>query len=204
MYDLLDAPMGKIYADLAELDRSGRRFGRFPLFALTRTGNLLASGFCERMISAGNLVMPKGRTVLSDVVLRKTVLLKMNRKYMEHMKKEHPELAGKMTQKYEDALLAHLAKTADAGPKDDAATTQDAAGQDPAAAAQMWHEVMNFASNYFDHADAAAADAAEAEEPNYNEFDDPDVLRIMEETDMSQYDDVNLAYGLQACSIDEL
>ena len=49
----------------------------------------------------------------------------------------------------------------------------------------------------------STADAAEEEEPNYNEFEDPDVLRIMEETDMSQYDDVNLVHGIQD-SIDEL
>jgi len=198
IYDLLDAPMAQIYTYLeGHCDKSGRRFAKLPRFAKTRIGNLLASSYCERMISAGNLVMPKGRTVLSDDLLHKVVLLKMNRKFMEHMKKTYPQLASEMVAKYEKALIAHLsangASTVAPDPAPDPAAAQDPAAAEAAAAA-TWDEVMNFARGHFAPQPAEPQQPTEPQQPVDT---DEDYTRILEETDMSILDDANLAHGLQ-------
>jgi hypothetical protein len=49
-------------------------------------GALNAESFAERIISGANLVMGKGNTLLSDKYLEMLVVLRMNRKFMEHMR----------------------------------------------------------------------------------------------------------------------
>jgi len=186
VYDLLDAPMGQIYLQLEALDKGGRKFGLMPKFSTTRIGNLLASSCCERMISAANLVMPKGRTVLDDQFLFKVVLLKMNRKFMEHMKARHPELAKQMLDRYEAALIAHMARATTETP-----AQEPGAPVDPAVAADMSAEVMDFAHRYFANANvdpAASDDVPSAEDELY---------RIIEDTNLSEYDGMDFASSFQ-------
>ena len=74
-------------------------YGHFPLLATILSGDNLSSSFSEALISVANLVMPEGRTVLSPAMLEKLAVLRMNRKFMLYMKKEHPELAVEILKK---------------------------------------------------------------------------------------------------------
>ena len=50
-------------------------------------GALSAQSFAERMISAGNLLITRKRTLLDDDLINKLIVLRMNRKFMEFMRK---------------------------------------------------------------------------------------------------------------------
>jgi len=79
MDDLIKLPMGQYYD---KLEKTGE-FGHFPRMARTYIGANLSEGFCERMISVANQVMTKGNTLLKDEHLKKLVVLRMNREFME-------------------------------------------------------------------------------------------------------------------------
>ena len=49
-------------------------------------GTFLASSFCERINSAGNLVMTDGNTMLGDEELNMMATLRMNRDFMKFMR----------------------------------------------------------------------------------------------------------------------
>jgi hypothetical protein len=80
--DLLTLPMGE-YFD--KLEKSGE-FGKLPTMARCYVGANLSEGFCERIISAGNLAMDEGNTLLSHDHLKKLVLLRVNRDFMIYMR----------------------------------------------------------------------------------------------------------------------
>lgn len=52
-------------------------------------GALNAESFAERVVSGANLVMGKGNTLLSDKYLEMLVVLRMNCKFMEHMREHY-------------------------------------------------------------------------------------------------------------------
>ena len=60
-------------------------------------GSLNAESFCERVISACNLVMTTGNTLLGNEELEMLVLLRINRQFMEHMRIHHPEVSNQGT-----------------------------------------------------------------------------------------------------------
>ena len=68
--------------------------------ALTLLGNNLASSFCERINSAGKLVMTDGRTLLSKNHLEMLVALRINKKFMYHMKKNHKKLGKELIDQF--------------------------------------------------------------------------------------------------------
>ena len=53
---------------------------------------LNAGSFCERGLSAGNLIMTKGNTLLSDEKVEMLIILRMNRHFMEFMRAEYPDV----------------------------------------------------------------------------------------------------------------
>lgn len=65
-----------------------------PKMVLTVLGNNLASSYVERMNSAGKLILHKGRILLSDHMLNMLVVIRMNRKFMEFMRENYPNLAA--------------------------------------------------------------------------------------------------------------
>jgi len=67
--------------------------GYIPQLALTVLGNNMAQSFCERMISAANLIMHLGATCIGEQYLGRLCVLRMNREYMEFMKLYYPNLA---------------------------------------------------------------------------------------------------------------
>jgi hypothetical protein len=86
--DLVDVPIGGLYARIHARDKE-RRYGYLPLMARSTLGNNLAQGYCERIISAGNDVVDKGNTSMSDGMVRKLVMLRMNRDFMNYMRENY-------------------------------------------------------------------------------------------------------------------
>ena len=52
-------------------------------------GDLNAESFAERVVSCSNLVMTNGNTLLGDKMLEMLVVLRMNREFMEFMRREY-------------------------------------------------------------------------------------------------------------------
>lgn len=117
--DLYKLDMGVIYNALYESDQGYERqiYGHLPLMAICTTSDNLASSFSENLISVANLVMPEGRTMLSACMVEKLSILRMNRKFMEYMRKKHPELAAGILKKQLEALVRmEMEKEANANP----------------------------------------------------------------------------------------
>ena len=75
-------------------DPDRKNFGFIPLMASCSSGEigaLNAESFAERVISGSNLVMTNGNTLLGDKMLDMLVVLRMNREFMEFMRREYAE-----------------------------------------------------------------------------------------------------------------
>jgi adenylosuccinate synthase len=59
----------------------------------TSVGSLLASSYAERVNSAANLILTKGNTLLAEEEINMCTVLRMNRRFMEFMRKYHPDAA---------------------------------------------------------------------------------------------------------------
>lgn len=95
--DLLPLDMGVLMRKLCKEPTSFENFGYIPLMAGCspyQIGSLNAESFCERVISACNLVMTTGNTLLGNEELEMLVLLRINRQFMEHMRIHHPEVSN--------------------------------------------------------------------------------------------------------------
>lgn len=78
---LMPLNIGKLYKKL----EGDRRYGHLPAMARSSRCNIGALGaqsFCERIISAGNIVMTDGNTLLSSDELDMMVVLRTNRNFM--------------------------------------------------------------------------------------------------------------------------
>jgi len=95
LHDLIDIDLGRLYHKLiTKVDPDRSRFGFLPLMAGCcdgQIGALNAESFAERVISGANLVMTNGSTLLGDKRLEKLVVLRMNREFMEFMRREYAE-----------------------------------------------------------------------------------------------------------------
>ena len=102
--DLWECDMGAVLKTyFIKVDPEKLRFGYLPKMATTSEGSmgsLRASSFCERIISAANLILTKGNTVLSPEMINMCVVLRMNRRFMNWMRENHPELAMAGAQKH--------------------------------------------------------------------------------------------------------
>jgi len=91
--DLMQLDVGIVYLDIQKTEDHDRsKFGFIPLLASCSDGEigaLNAESFAERIISAVNLVMTDGRTLLDDATLDKLVVLRMNRDFMIFMRKHY-------------------------------------------------------------------------------------------------------------------
>ena len=94
--DLWKADMGKILKEkFIDIDPEKEKFGFLPKMATASKGSigaLLASGFAERIISAGNQLCTKVNSLLSPEEINMCVVLRMNRKFMAFMRKHHADL----------------------------------------------------------------------------------------------------------------
>ena len=78
-----------------KVDPDGSKFGHLPKMALASKGMmgvLMAASFCERINSCANLVVTEGNSLLSTDEIDKCVVLRMNKTFMEFMRKNYPEV----------------------------------------------------------------------------------------------------------------
>ncbi len=91
--DLMFLDIGVVYLHILKTEDPDRsKFGFLPLLASCSSGQLgalNAESFAERIISAVNLTMTDGRTVLDDSILDSLVVLRMNRDFMTFMRKHY-------------------------------------------------------------------------------------------------------------------
>ena len=93
--DLMPLDVGIVYLHILKNEDPDRsKFDFLPLLASCSSGEigaLNAESFAERIISAVNLIMTEGRTLLDDATLDKLVVLRMNREFMVFMRKHYFE-----------------------------------------------------------------------------------------------------------------
>ena len=93
--DLIDLDIGRLYEKIITVvDPDRQKYGFLPLMAGCcdgQIGALNAESFAERVISGANLVMTNGNTLLGDQMLEMLVVLRMNREFMEFMRREYAE-----------------------------------------------------------------------------------------------------------------
>lgn len=89
---LLPLNTGKLYKRI----EGEKKYGYLPVMARSsrwNIGALAAQSFCERVISAANIVMTDGNTLLSDEELYLLVALRMNREFMKWARERFAHLA---------------------------------------------------------------------------------------------------------------
>jgi len=99
--DLWQADMGYVLRDyFFKDDPQGTQYGYLPKMAMALKGmmcQVMAASFCERVNScAGNVVDERNSSLGVDQIDKMTVL-SMNKKFMEFMRREYPEVVTKGT-----------------------------------------------------------------------------------------------------------
>jgi hypothetical protein len=95
--DLLHANMFKVYSDMLRSEslrlKKGlsAKFGYLPMMAVAALGALNAESFCERVLSCVKLVVSDLHVSLKAEEIRMLVMLRMNREFMEYMRKTYPD-----------------------------------------------------------------------------------------------------------------
>ncbi len=83
-------------------DPERRVFGLIPFmarFTKYQIGAVNAESYCERVLSAGNHIMPTGRTLLSSSNLEKMTMIRMNADFIAHVR-AHPIFGPKLKEKF--------------------------------------------------------------------------------------------------------
>ena len=103
MSDLLPLDVGPLYKKLEKSDPERRVYGHIPRMAACcygQIGALNAESFCERSLRCAGHVLTEGNSLLGDVELEMLVILRMNRKFMEFMRTNYPELARSLANQH--------------------------------------------------------------------------------------------------------
>jgi len=85
--------MFKLYADMLKSDKQRVKggqpanFGYLPIMPVATLGSLNAVSFCERVLSCVKLVVSDLHVRLKPSEIRMLVMLRMNRGFMEYMRK---------------------------------------------------------------------------------------------------------------------
>ena len=93
--DLMPLDVGGIYRKIEASDKDRRLYGLIPLMASSsygQIGALNAESFCERVLRCAGHVLTEGNTLLLDDELEMLVILRMNRDFMQFMRKHHNHL----------------------------------------------------------------------------------------------------------------
>jgi hypothetical protein len=103
--DLWSTNMGYVMREYFFKDKDREtKYGHIPKMAVASRGMMgatMASSFCERINSCANLVCTKGNSMLSDDEIDKVVTLRMNREFMEFMRRaNYPEVIKSLFPKY--------------------------------------------------------------------------------------------------------
>jgi len=94
--DLMRLPIGVLYNKMIAAAGSFALYGYIPLMASCSAGQIGALGaesFCERVLSAANLVLDEGNTCLKPTTVEMLVLLRINRDFMDFMRATYPHLS---------------------------------------------------------------------------------------------------------------
>ena len=84
--DLMKLHMGIFYRKLIASDPGQRSYGFIPLMAACSSGQIGAlnsESFCKRVLSAGNLVVDEGNTLLDPEEVEMLTVLRINRTFIE-------------------------------------------------------------------------------------------------------------------------
>ena len=93
---LWDADLAPVFNALRILNDSNQ-FGYFiemALYSVHAISTPAASSFCERVNSAGKLVMTQRSMKMKPEKVEERVLLRMNRRFMDHMRKSYPDFTA--------------------------------------------------------------------------------------------------------------
>lgn len=94
--DLWEADMGYVLRHyFLKDDEDGTKYGYLPKMAMASKGMmcaLMASSFCERINSCAGTVVDEMNSSLSVDEIDKLTVLRMNKEFMEFMRKEYPEV----------------------------------------------------------------------------------------------------------------
>ena len=91
--DLLDANMFKLHTDMLKSDKQcvkggqPAKFGYLPMMAVATLDDLNTESFCESVLSSVKLVVSDLHVSLKPSEIRMLVMLRMNRGFMEYMRK---------------------------------------------------------------------------------------------------------------------
>ena len=89
VFDLMELDMGIFYNKIIKSDANRKIYGYIPAMAScchAEIGALNAESFCERVLSAANLVVNEGNTLLSSDEVEMLGVLRINRTFMEKMR----------------------------------------------------------------------------------------------------------------------
>ena len=88
--DLMQLPIGRVYKNMiAAGNAEDPTYGFLPLMAgcsKAQIGALNAESYAERVLSAANLIVTDGNTLLHDDMIEKLVLLRINRDFIKYMR----------------------------------------------------------------------------------------------------------------------
>ena len=109
--DLMHVPIAKIYKRLE--DAAGKEdaafYGHLVSMARTYIGGNMSESFCERVLSVANDVMTTGNTLLKASHLKKIVLLRVNRRFMEYMREHRKDVVMLVAKKKKMLCAENLA-----------------------------------------------------------------------------------------------
>ena len=110
IYDVELEPVWKALDALNHANQFGF-FVKMARYSRASVYKLQASSFCERVNSAGKIVFSDSNLSLSTIKVEQRTMLRMNRKWMVHMRKNYPDCTADLMlllRKSHDALAPDL------------------------------------------------------------------------------------------------
>ena len=108
------AAPGDLYTKIITTDENSRLYGVIPVMASSspyQIGALNAESFCERVLRCAGHILTDGNTLLADAKLEKLVILRMNRKFMEFMRKHYKHVVkDKLTRQFGMSIVDDTAE----------------------------------------------------------------------------------------------
>ena len=91
--DLMKLDIGVLFRSIQRQDNEMQKFGFLPRLAACFLGKCMAEAFSERTYRCAKDVLTEGNSLLSHAEINMVVLLKMNGKFMEHMRKNYSQMS---------------------------------------------------------------------------------------------------------------
>lgn len=91
--DLMKVDIGVLFRTVQRQDSKYQKFGLIPHLASCYLGRVMAESFAERTYRCAKDVLTDGNSLLSHEEINMVVLLRMNKRFMEHMRKAYSNLS---------------------------------------------------------------------------------------------------------------